>query len=584
MFSNSKRNKAENYLNKLNSSSILSGIFAYIPTKRSYQIIKMNKKLSKSLNINISDCYLDKKYQEIIIKSKGVINSIFQESFNFYQSSDFQQNKNGLSFQKLISNIIKYLKYLYMKKELKTIVVVIDGNIYNSWMYFTFVIEVLRNIKEGLNIKLKNHINYKYYELIKDALQNLDEIKSVSLYEFRTNEKNEKFIQNYFKYCDWTKVKCLNFKESQFNFKSYDIPKILIPSNANFRKIIIDNRNIFNLSNLYDLISTHGNHIEYIKIYYFTDKYFYVQGKNKIGKDIFQKLTKVSKIKFLKISRLLFFTFLLLFKRNLSNIKVLTLDNVYESSKENVIYIEEHFNDIAKLITKLCNLEKLEINFNYISNFINTLKILSCIIYVNPNLKDLKITIPSQKVANNENKSKEDKSKNYMEKFISYKSAHKNEEISSDGLDEFTDLIKAISSLKKLSSLRFNIDMNDNFSKIFNSYFNVGENLNNLCIRHTRSLDLTNLFILHPNLNKINFTLLDNNDNIADKYQYEFPQRTWKSIILNNYPLNSSFVNSLIKSRNSLTQLTLNNSCNISEKSDIEICNILLDIKVKINN
>lgn len=148
MFSNSKRNKAENYLNKLNSSSILSGIFAYIPTKRSYQIIKMNKKLSKSLNINISDCYLDKKYQEIIIKSKGVINSIFQESFNFYQSSDFQQNKNGLSFQKLISNIIKYLKYLYMKKELKTIVVVIDGNIYNSWMYFTFVIEVLRNIKK----------------------------------------------------------------------------------------------------------------------------------------------------------------------------------------------------------------------------------------------------------------------------------------------------------------------------------------------------------------------------------------------------------------------------------------------------
>jgi hypothetical protein len=302
-------------------------------------------------------------------------------------------------------------------------------------MYFTFIIEVIRNLKEGLTIKLKNHINYKYYELIKDALQNLDEIKSVSLYEFRTNEKNEKFIQNYFKYCDWTKVKCLNFKESQVNFKSNDIPKILIPSNANFRKIIIDNRNIFNLSNLYDLISTHGNHIEYIKIYYFTDKYFYVQGKNKIGKDIFQKLTKVSKIKFLKISHLLFFTFLLLFKRNLSNIKVLTLDNVYESSKENAIYIEEHFNDIAKLITKLCNLEKLEINFNYITNFINTLKILSCIIYVNPNLKDLKITIPSQKVTNNDNKSKEDKSKNYMEKFISYKSAHKNEKISSNELD-----------------------------------------------------------------------------------------------------------------------------------------------------
>ena len=584
MLSNSKRNKTGNYLNKLNSPSILSDIFAYISIKRSYQIIKINKKLSKSLNINIGDCYLDKRYQEIIIKSKGIINSIFQESFNLYQSLDFQQNKNGLSFPKLISNIIKYLKYLYMKKDLKTIVVIIEGNIYNSWMYFTFIIEVIRNIKEGLTIKLKNDINYKYYELLKDALQNLDEIKSVSIFEFKTNEKNEKFIQNYFKFCDWTKVKCLNFRESQFNFKNNNIPKILIPSNANFRKIIIDNRNAFNLNNLYDFISTHGNHIEYFKIYYFTDKYFYAQGKNKLEKDIFQKLPKATKIKFMKTNHLLFFTFLLLFKKSLSTIKVLTLDKIYESTKENIIYIEEHFNDIVKLITKLCNLEKLEINFNQTSNIINILKILSCLIYVNPNLKVLKITIPSQKLSNTDNKSKEDKSKNYMEKFTSYRSAYKNEEISSDILAEFTDLIKAISSLKKLSSLILNIEMNDNFTKIFNSFFNVGENLNNLCISHTRSLDLANLFDLHPNLNKINFTLLDNKDNIEDKYQYEFPQRIWKSIILNYYPLNSSFVNSLIKSKNSLSQLTLNNSCNISEKSDMEIYNILLDIKSKINN
>lgn len=247
------------------------------------------------------------------------------------------------------------------------------------------------------------------------------------------------------------------------------------------------------------------------------------------------------------------------------------------------MYIEEHFNDIVKLITKLCNLEKLEINFNQKSNITNTFKILSCLIYVNPNLKDLKITIPLQKLTSNDNKGKEDKSKNYMEKFISYKSAYKNEENNSEALAEFTDFIKSISSLKKLLSLRLIIDMNDNFTKIFNSYFNVGENLNYLCISHTSSLNLANLFDLHPNLNNINFTLLDNNG-ITDTYQYEFPQRTWKGIILNNYPLNSSFVNSLNNSKNSLSQLTLNNSCNISEKSDIEIYNILLDIKAKINN
>ena len=61
----------------------------------------------------------------------------------------------------------------------------------------------------------------------------------------------------------------------------------------------------------------------------------------------------------------------MLFKKSLSTIKILTLDNIYESSKENSMYIEEHFNDIVKLITKLCNLEKLEINFNPKSNITN---------------------------------------------------------------------------------------------------------------------------------------------------------------------------------------------------------------------
>ena len=82
MFSNSKRNKAENYLNKLNSSSILSGIFAYIPTKRSYQIIKMNKKLSKSLNINISDCYLDISIVRFSTKQKWFFFSKINIKYN----------------------------------------------------------------------------------------------------------------------------------------------------------------------------------------------------------------------------------------------------------------------------------------------------------------------------------------------------------------------------------------------------------------------------------------------------------------------------------------------------------------------
>ena len=171
-----------------------------------------------------------------------------------------------------------------------------------------------------------------------------------------------------------------------------------------------------------------------------------------------------------------------------------------------------------------------------------------------------------------------------MAKFVGLKPIPENFE-KNEELVQFTNLIKVISRLKELSSLKLNIKMNDKFTKIFNTHFNLGEKLKCLQIIHSRSLNMAQLLKLHPNLNKINFHLVnDEIDNGIKNYEYELSQRSWKSITLNNYPLYDNFINILIKYKNSLNQLTLKDSINMSTKPDKEIYNILKEIRNNIKN
>ena len=115
-------------------------------------------------------------------------------------------------------------------------------------------------------------------------------------------------------------------------------------------------------------------------------------------------------------------------------------------------------------------------------------------------------------------------------------------------------------------------------TQIYNTILNVGNNLKNLAMTHTNKLNVSQLFIAHPNLNIINLCLKDAEDTKA-KFNYEFAQRPWKSITLKNYPLNNSFIDALIKAKNSLSDLTLENAFNDCEKPTAEVNNILLAIK-----
>lgn len=183
------RSKKSKFLCKSNSCSLLSKIFSYIPKKRTIKILQINKKLLSSLNLSFADYYLDKKYQEIIENSDGNLNYIFLKSFDYYKQLYIADlNEKKISFTKLISNIIKYLKYLLLNKKIKTLILSFEEKMFiNNWLYFKFSIEVIRNIKYGLSLKLNKYLlNYRYYEVIKDSIHDLKEINSITLFNLKS--------------------------------------------------------------------------------------------------------------------------------------------------------------------------------------------------------------------------------------------------------------------------------------------------------------------------------------------------------------------------------------------------------------
>ncbi len=262
-----------------------------------------------------------------------------------------------------------------------------------------------------------------------------------------------------------------------------------------------------------------------------------------------------------------------------------------------------------KFIHSLNNLKKLDIKFNPTYKPNNIFKILSIIIGSNPNLNEIKICVPYEKKKEKE-KGKEEKDDdsnkeeldiNDFNNFISFDSVNnkenkkkiqnnKKKQLIKDNLNEFLNLIKAISSLNKLSNLILKIPMNNKMTKIFNVFFRLKKSLNNLEIIHSGNLDIGQLFNNHPNLVNINFTLICEECNIDSEdesgikkikindFKYDFPVRNWKTIVLNYYPINESLINTLMICKHSLYNFKLNNSINVSHKSNSEMYNLLLEI------
>lgn len=551
---------SRNLLNKIKDLSFLSRMFDFVVKKKAVKITLINKKLSSELNLSIDEYLLEEKYRKIILRSNASINDIFYQSFKCYKEIDILKT----TFPQLVQRILKYMKFLLDTKKVKYYTISMNYQLISGWPHYSFIVEAMRYLKRGISFKNRFTMNFKYYDILKDAINNLEEIHSVTNYSIhKGNHLEENLFKLYYEMFDWEKVRCVDLSNVFIKniSKIYVKKNILIPNNARFRKIIIDSSTSHNTNDLTDLMLIHGEHIEYLKLFHFRDF--------NVNMMFYQSFKKLRKVKYIQCDHFIFSNFLIFFKNNLPDIKVLVLDGILEKNSDNIAEKKQNYYITENLLPRLTNLEKLEMNFRNASNTI--FKLLSFLLAQNPNLQQLKIGLELENI-----KAKQS-STNFMDKFIAAE-----KELEDNYLKDFYTFIKNISSLKQLSSLELNFSLNDKMTQIVSTFLNVGPSLKNLSMIHSGKLNVSQLLVSHPNLIRISLCL--NNDEISgvktkEKFNYEFSQRPWKSIVLKNYPLNNSFVDSIIKAKNSLNDLTLENTVNVSEKSDAEVNNILLAIK-----
>ena len=551
---------SKNLLSKINEISFLSKMFAFIPRKRAMKITLINKSLSSQMNLSIDDYLLEEKYRKIILRSKGIINVIGAKVLKCYKESE---NINQITFPQLLQKVLKYMKYLLVRKVIRYYTVSFDYFFLQNLLQVSFTLEVIRYLQKNIRFETCGAFNFKCYDILKDAINNMEEIHSVTNYyisKTTTSRANE--FRYYYEMFDWRKVKCIDLnRNNKVHLGRGTLLKLIsIPDDATFRKIIINDSYFFSCNKLVPFMHIHGEHVEYLKIFNYNDF--------KVDIMFYLNLTKIKKVKFIKCSHLVFSNFLFFFKNNLPLIKVLVLDNVLESDCKDLSEQKHNFYILQNVLPRLTNLEKLTLNFINTSDDI--FKLLTTIVSLNPNLIELKISLDFQpkKIINQ-------KKLTFLEKFIG-----KDVETKESYLTEFNTFINAISSLKKLSCLELNFELNEKMTEIVSNCLHVGESLRCLKINHTKNLNMTLLLNSHSNLNKINLCLnAKDAEDTKGKFNYEFDIRNWKSISLKNYPLNNSFIDALIKAKNSLNDLTLDNTLNACGKSDSDVNNILLAIK-----
>ena len=144
--------------------------------------------------------------------------------------------------------------------------------------------------------------------------------------------------------------------------------------------------------------------------------------------------------------------------------------------------------------------------------------------------------------------------------------------------NQFSALIQKISECKQLNTFILRFELIDEYAKIFNQCFKLGNILTKINLIHNTDLNIMAIINEHPSLNSITLELIMNDPDYSKKnyesYSFDLDvNREWKEIDLTNYPINNRSLEYFSNHKDIV--FCLNACVNLTEMDDLSFKEIM---------
>ena len=611
--------------------SSLENVCSFLTQKEKFRFLCNSKEVSKELDSKIDDVFMPREYQEKIKTYENNYEDLFYQIL--MEMKRKAENKGEkIKLYEIEDDMVKYLKYLNKKFD-KSIKLSLIGIFHTDAWKLDFMSKLILSLEKNVHLVVSMNLTefkandyYAYYFKPSKA------INTVEIIDIIYNPR-ESLINDFFKSAfDWSHIKKIIFNSSEIDGmdnhvqkKKYYGYKILnnacLPNleeldirceNANFKMLehffykcsnvkklsiknitfknfsdIEDNSVLKSFNNITDLeLSTNLDNLDQT-LYYFYPllskiKNFHLEITDDEDEDF------VNKINYIKAK---------------SQTKNNNIDNnEYEQFADEYLY-DDVIGDSRDLAAKKFSFttdsdikprkrhnKKKQLNIVYEAEAkgeekeqidLNQKKIISTL----ANLQQcgsLTYEIKEQKALINYRKNKINDLINIIENNKSHLkyldiNIYNDKEIVIN-INQFSALIQKISECKHLNTFILRFELIDEYAKIFNQYFKLGNNLTKINLIHNTDLNIMDIINEHPGLNSIILGLIMNEPNYSKKnyenYSFDLDiNRQWKEIDLTNYPINSKCLEYLRNNKD--IDICLNACVNLTEMDDLSFKKII---------
>ena len=600
--------------------SSLQNLCSFLTPKEKFLLLCNSKELAKEFDSKIDDAFMPREYQEKVKTYENYYEDLF---YHLLMEIKRRAEMNGekIKLYEFENDMVKYLKYLNKKFDKKIKLSLIKINNLEPWK-LDFMSKLVLSLEKNIHLVVSmNLTDFKLSDYYVYYFKPSKAINTVEIIDIIYNHR-ESLINDFFKTVfDWSHINKLifnsneidgvdnhvqnkknygyrflnnafipNLEELDFRCKNANFPmlehflskcskvKKLSIQNAQFHNFrdICDNSVLNSFNNITDLkISTNLNNLDYLLYYFYpifpkiknfileitTDEEEFIN-KDDYSKDKIRSQKNIDNNEYEQFANEYLKDDFIGESKDIAAKKFsFTTDNGNQLQKKrrgrkpinftNGIKEEEEKLDLnkIKIVSTLSNLQQCE-SLTY------EIKEQKALI----NRDNNKINDLIELLENNKTHLK------YLDINI-----YKDDNIYISTY-QFANLIQKISECKQLNTFILRFDLIEDYAKIFNKYFKLGDNLNKIQFIHNTDLDIMKIINEYPSLRSINLELIMNEPNyIKDNYaRYSFDleetKHQWKDIELANYPINQKTLNYLLNNKDA--NICLDVCVNLTDMDD----------------